>query len=213
MGKSCVVGFCLFLSSVFFQSFLETEHNSMDWEHPIFSLQSWIFWGDLPVQQVCEWETRQPKASLQLSFTSAVQSRNCPGRKPTPWVLWHFPPSDSDTFFHAFSKGQSTSDRHQCSQHCPSDQTQQRPRSKDTLGKRLWGISGNYENRNGQQTEQKISPQADKALGSCPACNRTVDPYRMQSAPGGAGFCFSCLFGQIMETGIKDIDSQSWAVS
>lgn len=46
------------------------------------------------------------KTSLQLSFTSAVQTRNCPSRKPTLWILWHFPPSDSDTFFRAFSKGQ-----------------------------------------------------------------------------------------------------------
>lgn len=157
-----------------------------------------LWWAPSPA---CLWVGNKAfKTSFRLSFTSAVQSRSCPGRKPTLWVLWHFPPSHSDTFFCAFSKGQSTSDRHESCQHCPSEQTQQWPRGEETLGKRLWGVSGNYECLNGQQTEQKIPSPADQALGSCPACTRAVDPCRMQSAPGSAEFYFSCLFGQIMET-------------
>lgn len=205
----------LIFFSIFLQSFLETGHNSMDWKYPLFSLQSWTFRGDLPVQHVWEWETRLPKPpsscpSPQQSRPGIAQAENpaCGYRDISPQViLTHF----SIHFLRHKA--------HQTDISAPSTAPLSR-HSSDPGARTLWGrgsegwISGNYGNLNGQQAEQKISPQADKALGSCPACTGAVDPYRMQSAPSSAEFYFSCLFGQIMETGIKNKqDSHSWTVS
>lgn len=182
----------------------------MDWEHLLSTVLGVLWWPPSPA--CLGVGNKAAKTSLQLSFTSAVQTRNCPSRKPTLWILWHFPPSNSDTFSRAFSKGQrqhiwQTSVLPALPLWAGTAVTQEQGHfGKEALRdlRELWQI---MVSRLSRRFHLKLIRHWDHAL---------PEPgLWMQSAPGSAELYFSCLFGQIMETGIKDEgqDSQIWAVS